>query len=144
MSELGHTTLWHSLRSWLRFSLKMCFTKVFHFPMSHNQAKYIKISVRSWIFRFQKNWKKVIFCYIITDNSAKNADFREKNCPPFFFVKLQNSISTLITNIFQNFFRLNRWEGRNLSFGRFHKIMELKISELSNNMSKRSFSPPKK
>ena len=25
--------------------LKMCFTKVFHFPVSHNQAKYIKILI---------------------------------------------------------------------------------------------------
>ena len=59
--EENEYCIWHSLRSWLHFSLKMCFTKVFHFPMSHNQAKHIKIFVRSWIFRFQKKKGKKIF-----------------------------------------------------------------------------------
>ena len=50
-----------SLRSLLHFSLKMCFTKVFHFQRSHNQTKYIKISIRPQIFRFQKKIEKIYF-----------------------------------------------------------------------------------
>ena len=48
----------------------------------------------------KKKLENVFFCHTITDNLAKNAVFREEEKQsPLFFVKLQNSISTLFFSI---------------------------------------------
>ena len=105
---------------------------IFIFLNNMTQSKImVTLQSENVFYKSFSQWKKN-YSSLHNYNSTKNADFREINCPPFFFVKLQHSVSTLITNIFQNFFRLNWWEGR-----RFHKIMELKMSDLLNNMSKK-------